>query len=192
MEDLRLEIEHYAATDIATEWDEFSARVILGEAQKRAVIYPQTAVCNRVIYITEGVTASVYNEAGDRLIISRFFQPGNFCSNLISANSSAVQSDSVVAITKVKYIEFSYDYFMQLYFHSNAIGVFLRKKILDHLIAAKHVISVKTSASTEKHYRFLENHYPEVIRQTPSKYIAAFIGITPEALSRFLKQRHSS
>ncbi|MEO0472984.1 MAG: Crp/Fnr family transcriptional regulator, partial [Bacteroidota bacterium] len=72
------------------------------------------------------------------------------------------------------------------------IGVFLRKKILEHLIEAKNFISMKTSTSTEAQYGFLESAYPEIIKHTPSKYIAAFIGITPEALSRFLKQRSSS
>ncbi|MFI3240297.1 MAG: hypothetical protein R3Y22_06885 [Bacteroidales bacterium] len=35
----------------------------------------------------------------------------------------------------------------------------------------------------------MEERYPEIIARTSSKYIAAFMGITPEALSRFMKNR---
>ena len=81
---------------------------------------------------------------------------------------------------------------MDAYLHDEKIGGFFRMKILEHLIEAKNFISIKTSTNTEVQYSFLESNYPEIIKHTPSKYIAAFIGITPEALSRFLKQLSSS
>ena len=81
---------------------------------------------------------------------------------------------------------------MNSYLYSDEIGIFFRKKIINHLIEAKHFISIKTTTNTKVQYSFMEENYPEVIAKTPSKYIAAFMGITPEALSRFLSQRISS
>ncbi|MEO1628306.1 MAG: cyclic nucleotide-binding domain-containing protein [Bacteroidota bacterium] len=191
METLKLEIEKYLQQGIDSEWKWFSSQLSVHTASKREIIFRQTDICDRVIYILEGIAASEYNEE-DKFIISRFFQSGNLCSNMISAVSKTFASDNVIAITNVKYIAMPFDCFMDLYLYSDKLGIFLRKKILEHLIEAKNIISIKTSSVTEVQYSFLEENYPEIIAQTPSKYIAAFIGITPEALSRFLKQRISS
>ncbi len=191
MEELKRVMENYIQESIDNEWKEFSQNLSIHTASKREIIFRQTEVCNEVMYILEGIAASEYN-VEDKLIISRFFQAGNLCSNLASATSRTIQSDNVIAITEVKYIAIPLDYFMKMYLHSNTIGIFFRKKILEHLIEAKNFISVKTSADTERQYAFLEKDYPGIIAKTPSKYIAAFIGITPEALSRFLKHRSSS
>ncbi|MEM6736708.1 MAG: cyclic nucleotide-binding domain-containing protein [Bacteroidota bacterium] len=191
MEKLKLEVEKYIQGEIDIEWKAFSSQLSLHTASKRGIIFRQTDICDRVIYILEGIAASEYNEE-NKFIISRFFQPGNLCSNMISAVSKTFASDNVIAITNMKYLAMPFDYFMNLYLYSDKIGIFLRQKILEHLIEAKNIIIIKTSSVTEVQYSFLEENYPEIIAKIPSKYIAAFIGITPEALSRFLKQRMSS
>jgi CRP-like cAMP-binding protein len=191
MEKLKLEVKKYIRDDFDAEWNEFSSKLSINEASKREIIFRQTDICDKVIYILEGIAASEYN-VEDKQIISRFFQNGNLCSNMVSAVSKTIQPDNVIAITHVKYIEIPFDYFIELYLNSHKIGIFFRKKIIEHLIEAKNFISIKTSTITETQYAFLEKNYPSIIKNTPSKYIAAFIGITPEALSRFLKQRYSS
>ncbi|HAA12611.1 MAG TPA: hypothetical protein DCE41_13325 [Cytophagales bacterium] len=191
METLKLEIEKYVQGEINTEWDEFLSHLELKMATKREIIFRQTDICDSVIYILEGIAASEYNK-DDKVVISRFFQPGNLCTNLESVTSKTIQSDNVIAITNVRYVVMPFDYFMNLYLYSDKVGIFLRKKILEHLMEAKSFINIKTSTVTEVQYSFIEENYPEIIERTPSKYIAAFIGITPEALSRFLKQRSSS
>ncbi len=191
MEELKLEIEQYIQAKIDTEWKEFSSHLTVNTASKREIIFRQTEICDSVIYVLEGIAASEWNEE-DKVVISRFFQAGNLCSNMISAVSKTIKSDNIIAITNVKYIAMPFDYFMNLYLYSDKIGIFLRKKILEHLIEAKNFISIKTATVTEVQYSFMEEEYPEIIAKTPSKYIAAFMGITPEALSRFLKKRISS
>ena len=191
MEKLKLEVEKYIQEGIDIEWKAFSSQLSLNTASKREIIFRQTDICNSVIYILEGIAASEYNEE-HKFIISRFFQSGNLCTNMISAVSKTIKSDNLIAITNMKYVAMPFDYFMELYLYSDKIGIFLRKKILEHLIEAKHFISIKTSSITEVQYSFMEENYPEIIEKTPSKYIAAFMGITPEALSRFLRQRISS
>lgn len=188
MEKLKLEIEKYVQGGIDIEWKEISSQFSIHTALKREIIFRQTDICDRVIFILEGIAASEYNKE-ERFIISRFFQSGNLCSNMVSAVTKTFASDNVIAITNMKYVAMPFDYFMKLYLYSDNIGIFFRKKILEHLIEAKNFISIKTSSVTEVQYSFLEENYPEVIAKVPSKYIAAFIGITPEALSRFLKKR---
>ena len=50
-------------------------------------------------------------------------------------------------------------------------------------------ISSKTLFTNEALDQFIRETYPEIIRRVPSKYIAQFIGITPESYSRLLKRQ---
>ena len=179
MQELKFEIEKYIEKDIDTEWKVFSSQLSVHTASKREIIFRQTDICDRVIYILEGIAASEYNQE-DKFIISRFFQPGNLCSNMISAVSKDFcKSDNVIAITNMKYVAMPFDYFMNLYIYSDKIGIFLRKKILEHLIEAKNIISIKTSSVTEVQYSFMEENYPETIAKYAFKIYSSFYWYYP-------------
>ncbi|MFI3240298.1 MAG: hypothetical protein R3Y22_06890 [Bacteroidales bacterium] len=127
MEELKRAIEKYIQDTIDHEWAEFSTHLTISEASKREIIFRQTDICKKVIYILEGIAASEYNNE-DKLIISRFFQSGNLCSNLSSATSRSIERDNVIAITNIKYIEIPFDYFMNLYLYSSVLVYFLGEK----------------------------------------------------------------
>ena len=103
-----------------------------------------------------------------------------------------LSSSMIIAITPITSLSIPYHLFYQYYLYSSTFGIFIRKKMLENMVEAKHFISFKTISDTETKYQFLEENYPEIIRDTPSKYIANFLGITPEALSRFLSRRYKS
>lgn len=100
MEELKLEIENYIQSEIDAEWRAFSSRLLIQTASKRETIFRQTEICNKVIYILGGIAASEYNE-GDKYLITRFFQFGDLCSNMVSASTKRIHSDNVIAITKL-------------------------------------------------------------------------------------------
>lgn len=160
-------------------------------AKKKAVIFRQTDPCNNVIYLTKGITASVYTY-GEKEVVTRFFQKGNFSTNIISAVSKNIASDDLIAITDIEYYLIPFDLFLDLYLYSNTFGVFIRKKIIENSIENKNFTTIKTIADTSVKYRFLTKNYPQIIKDTPAKYIAKFLGITPEGYSRFLSNRKNS
>lgn len=188
---LKQEIQAYHIRLLDSHWDELSDNFSERIFKKRSDIFKQTEVCQSILYVTEGIAASQYIDDGET-VITRFFRKGNFCTNLVSASSNSLGSDNVIAITDVKGICMPFRIFHKLYLHSNTLGLFIRKKMMENNIEAKNFISIKTISNIEKKYQFLEEHYPEIIRDTPSKYIANFFGITPEWLSRFLKNRMSA
>lgn len=69
MEKLKLEIEKCLQGGIDSEWKGFSSQLSVHTASKREIIFRQTDICDRVIYILEGIAASEYNEE-DKFIIS--------------------------------------------------------------------------------------------------------------------------
>lgn len=187
----RQELEGASIPIVENEWLEFVANASIQSAKKRTILFPQTEICDRVIYLLSGIVASEYRY-DDKKVITRFFQKGNFSTNIVSAESRALAEDSLIAITDSQFISIPFEHFIELYLHSAGIGLFIRQKIIDNSVENKKFTTIKTISHTEKKYQFLERHYPDIIRHTPAKYIADFLGISPEALSRFLAKRYKS
>ena len=174
------------------EWDHLQQLFQEENYSKKTNIFSQTDVCENVLFIADGIAASEYILEDGRNVITRFFQKNDFCSNIVSAKMKDLASDNIIAITDVSAISISYDVFIQYYLKRGKFGEYLRTKFINIMIEDKHYISVKTISNTELKYQFLEKEYPDIIRLAPDKAIAAFIGITPEGFSRFLKNRKKS
>ncbi|MEM6347408.1 MAG: cyclic nucleotide-binding domain-containing protein [Bacteroidota bacterium] len=188
MIELKKEVANYGVLISDEEWNELSPFMQKKTAKKREIIFKQTERCDHVIFITSGITASLYNYNGKE-VITRFFQKGNFSSNIISAKEKSIASDSLLAITKVDYFLIPFDRFVDWYLYSNTFGLFIRKKLIENSIENKHFTTIKTISETEIRYQFLEQYYPKLIKETPSKYIAKFLGLTSSGFSRFLSNR---
>ncbi|MEM7549825.1 MAG: hypothetical protein AAF363_09125 [Bacteroidota bacterium] len=189
--EFKSEIESYRISIPDEEWNHFSDIVEVKTARKKEVIFSQTELCNHVIYLMSGITATIYLYE-DKEVVTRFFQKGNFNTNIVSAESKSIASDILIAITDVEYLLLPFDFFLNSFFHSNTFGLFIRKKIMSMIIENKKNTTIKTINDTEIKYQFLEENYPDIIKHTPSKYIAKFMGVTPEGYSRFLSGRRQS
>ena len=55
---------------------------------------------------------------------------------------------------------------------------------LRSLIEKNEIRALLISLSSEEMLLYLHEHYPQIIRRVPSKYIADFLGITPQWLSK--------
>ncbi|GLB51233.1 hypothetical protein NBRC110019_02720 [Neptunitalea chrysea] len=67
----------------------------------------------------------------------------------------------------------------------NLIGRLIAENLF--IIKSKREISF-LKETAEKRYLNLFNERPNVIKEIPLKYIASYIGITPQALSRIRKR----
>ena len=191
MIELKNEVSNYGVLVSDEEWKDLSFFIKRRTAKKRAVIFKQTEICNHVIMLVKGITASVFSYDGKE-VITRFFQEGNFSSNIVSAEGKKLASDSLIAITDIEYYEIPFDRFIDLYLHSDTFGLFIRKKLIENSIENKRFTTIKTISETETRYLFLIRRYPLLIKEIPSKYIAKFLGLTAEGFSRFLSNRKKS
>lgn len=191
MRALKKEVSDYGVTIPDEEWEKMSSFIVKKFSRKKEVIFPQTETCKNVIFLIKGITASVYNYEGKELI-TRFFKDGNFSTNILSAVSKDIASDYLIAITDVEYYFIPFDFFLDSFLHSTTFGLFIRKKIIENSIENKKFTTLKTISDTRVKYQFMLDNYPTIIRNSPSKYMAKFLGITPEGYSRFLASRRNS
>ncbi|MEO0972473.1 MAG: hypothetical protein AAFX85_05200, partial [Pseudomonadota bacterium] len=145
------------------------------------------------LFVSDGVAASMQTHPDGGLTIARFFEDGQWCGNLTSAWSRRYASDDLVAISPLAGVEAPAEVFRHhLLEGSGSFAHYVRLKVMETLCFDKEVIVAKTLLDLEKRYRFLEEHYRRVVGVAMQKQLAAFTGVTPEALSRFLKRRTGS
>lgn len=158
--------------------------------KKNEVILKQHLRFTDVLFVAEGILASEFTMK-DKTVIGRFFTPGNLCTNFDSLLNQTVSQYQVMSMTSCRVIAISAAQFMEYYYNGNSVGKILRKIVLEIITEDIWITNVKLMYQKPEMIAFMQQHYPEVVRDVPYKYVALFLGITPEAYSRILKKGYS-
>ena len=172
-----------------TQWDRIHTGCNPVSFYPKETIFGQKDIADRILFVASGITASeqVYEDGSSG--IARFFETGQFCTNLTSLWHRQMAEDTLFAVTGVTGVLIPMSFFEREYFQGDAFGQYLRRKVLDTLVFDKSVMVAKTLTSSEARYRFLEDQYDRVVSDVPANLIARFLGMTPQGLSRFLRNR---
>ncbi|MEO0326956.1 MAG: hypothetical protein AAF217_00020 [Pseudomonadota bacterium] len=189
---LRQDVELHGVTISEAEWRSLCKDFSCCAYPQGDVIIDQARVADRWLFLTKGIAASEQTTTDGDALIARFFEKGHFCSNLTSAWGRQIASDELIAITNIEGVILPNALFREQYLRGNAFGEYLRMKTMEALMFDKEILCAKTSNDTELQFSFLEYSHSDVVQKTAQKDLARFIGITPQGLSRFLKNRRSN
>ncbi|MEO0470317.1 MAG: Crp/Fnr family transcriptional regulator [Bacteroidota bacterium] len=95
-------------------------------------------------------------------------------------NLQAMEDSSVICI--------SMEAAMRLLTHDPKFSVLARIIMEDELIAHQKMVASLISDRPEDRYQALLDENPAIFQRIPQHYIASFIGVTPESLSRIKKR----
>lgn len=188
---LRHDVERQGLKLDEADWERLTSGFKTCTYDMGEVIISSAHIADRWLFLTEGIVASEQATQGGDALIARFFEPGQFCSNLTSAWSRQLASDELIAITDVEGVLIPDALFRHEFLRGDVFGEYLRLKCMETLLFDKDVLYAKTSNSTEIQYQFLEKSYAQVIKRATQKDLARFIGLTPQGLNRFLRRRDS-
>ncbi len=189
IETLKMDIESQGVALSSRAWASLCRSFAETRTSAGDCIYTQNHIGDHWLFLTEGVAGSRQNNVDGSLSIARFFEAGDFCANLTSTWKKDYSSDDLVALTDVAGVEIPDQVFRNEFLNGDEFGLFLRLKLMATLCFDKEVICIKTNASTEARYAFLEQQHRNVVDRVQQKDVAAFLGITPQGLSRFLRKR---
>ncbi|WOF75733.1 hypothetical protein QMT40_003410 [Parvibaculaceae bacterium PLY_AMNH_Bact1] len=151
----------------------------------------QSRVADRWIFLSKGVTATEQTWDDGTSSIARFFEQGDFCTNLTSAWTREIASDDLVAITDVAGMSVPDEIIRHEYLQGGEFGRYIRLKLMEGHLFAKELICAKNSSRISMRYQFLERFQPDLLDSVSQKDIARFLGVTPQGLNRFLRQQKS-
>lgn len=180
-----IEARGHAISD--ADWDSLKPPLKPVSVARGEVLLDSAHVAQHVIFVCQGVVASLQTTADGDTQIARFFERGQLCTNITSAWHQSITEDELVAMTDVSGLLIPFSMFRHDFMFSGPLSHYWREMVIETLLFDKDLMCTKTMRDVATRYRFLSERYEQVVTTVPDKYIARFLGITPQGLSRFLR-----
>jgi CRP-like cAMP-binding protein len=158
----------------------------LSSLKKNELLVAEGTVENRIHYIVEGVTRSFFIRGG-KDISFEFYFPGMFISSYASFLDRTPSAHSIEAFTSLTVLSIQHADMMQLYEKSKNFEHFGRI-FTEELFkkTSERNRDLLSLTATERYMKLLEVH-THYVQAIPLKYLASYLNITPESLSRIRK-----
>ncbi|MGD8778839.1 MAG: Crp/Fnr family transcriptional regulator [Ignavibacteria bacterium] len=144
-------------------------------------------VCRNFAFVEQGLLRHCINDDGKEKIFY-FSAENDFICDYESFIDKVISKKTIEAIEDTIIYSISYDNMQQFYAkvsfgdrfgHLFIEGVFTK--------AVKHIISLHTDNAEQRYLNFL-HLYKHIQQRLPQYYIASFIGVTPQSLSRIRRK----
>jgi CRP/FNR family transcriptional regulator, anaerobic regulatory protein len=144
-------------------------------------------VCDHITFINKGVFRT-YMMIDDEEVTSNFAFEGNYVTEYTSFVSRQPTTDNIVAMEDAEILQLAYNEIQIIYDKAPVWQKFGR-------LMAEYVLTFISSRnksllfnSPEERYLKLMKERPKVMERIPQHYIASYLGIKPESLSRIRKR----
>jgi CRP-like cAMP-binding protein len=138
-------------------------------------------------FVLKGLLMAYYQNADGREIVRNFTLENQLACAYKSASRAAPSHVSIVALEETVVLTFSYQDLLDAYDRS-AVWERVGRKLFEAYCGAFERRTFQLMALDAKsRYEDLSRDYPELIKRVQRQYIATFLGITPQSLSRLMK-----
>lgn len=169
------------------DWDFFQSRLTVRTIAKGKHLLESGSIENQLSYVQSGIVR-LYIPYEDHDVTFGFVFSDQFVSAYDSFLTRLPSSYGIQALIPTTIYSIDYAGLQEVYQQTNAGNLIGRRHAEQlFLIKSKRELSLLTS-SAEERYLSLFKERPDLIRNIPLKYIASYIGVTPQALSRIRKR----
>lgn len=154
--------------------------------EKREMIVSAGAVCTKMYFIEKGMIRS-YSENQEREMTEWIYFPGDFTSCWESIFYNQKSEENLEAIAETKVIAIDYQDLEKLFVEYPQLEHWWRKLMEGYALDYKRFSQYMRFATASEKYEFYRNNFPETTG-VKLGYIASFLGMTQETLSRLRKQ----
>lgn len=168
--------------------DHLSAILKARELSKKDYLLKAGHVCRSICFISKGIVRCFYIR-DDQEVCSWFMKEGDV---IVSVESFFYQNESYESIQAIEDCELYCIEYAQLehiyrtYPEFNFIGRMLLQKY--YTLSEQRLYSLRMQRSQER-YDDLLQHHSELILRVPAKYLASYLGISEETLSRIRSKK---
>lgn len=188
MEKVRQYFETIFSVKLSEEdWQLFSSKIVLEEFSRKHTFLKVGQMENYLSFIDSGIVRYFIPKIENDITFAFVFA-NNFASAYDSFITQTPAQYQAETLTKTKLWRISYDDLQTIYSSTeigNVIGRYASENMF--LRKIKRELSL-LNESPEQRYLNLFTEQPQLIKEIPLKYIASYIGVTPQALSRIRKR----
>lgn len=163
--------------------DDIVQRAVIREFKKNEFILEAGKVSNYTSWIISGLVRTYYQRDGEE-ITTKFLWEGAAITSLFSYYSRKPGNECIVAMEDTTLASMHYDdmqYLYKTYPVFNVIGRVITEQYLYMLEI--EVYNLRKQKAEDK-YQFIVKHVPQLLQRVPLKYLATYLGINLETLSR--------
>jgi CRP-like cAMP-binding protein len=156
---------------------------------KKEYLLKEGQVCRNICFIKSGLFRCFYNRDLTE-VCSWFMQEGDIIISVDSFFQQKPSFESIQALEDSLVYSMTYDQLQTIYRtfpEFNFIGRVLTEKY--YALSEERLYSIRMQRSPER-YQYLMLKFPHIIQRVPSKYIASYIGVTEETLSRIRSKKY--
>lgn len=171
--------------------DKLHTRIIKKSKHKRIVkntiLLHEGELCNKFVYLEKGILRHYFtNKKGNDITKNFIKAPAYFCYSLSSFVSQTPGIIQCETLNEVELWEMTYENFQEMMkgldfsnFWNNKLSSFILKK-------ERKEIALLRDDATQRYIQFMKD-FPGVLNEIPHYYIASYLSISPETLSRIRK-----
>ena len=161
------------------------------EYKKGAHLLTAGEICRHLIFIESGLVRYYINK-GDQEQTNYFNKEGDFVCNYMSFLPQKPSMVSIQALEDCVAWLISFDGLQQFYKeveYGERFGRLGLEAVYVNVIA--QIASIYTDTPEIRYKNFLRN-YPAIVQRVPQYYIASYVGVKPQSLSRIRKRLSES
>lgn len=161
------------------------------EFQKGEIIEEEGKICRHFYLLQSGLIRFFYNIDGSD--ITKTFTIAPYCfTSIISFRNQSPSAESIQALEDTVTRRIHYDQYQELA-RLESWNVFVRK-IANEVqeFSEKLMLESKTQTAEYRYMQLLKEYPAELIQKIPLKYMATFLGIAPQSLSRIRNKIHKN
>jgi CRP-like cAMP-binding protein len=174
--------------------DNFSSYLFEGsitkDFKKENFLSRQGESMKEFIRVESGIVRAIYTN-GNTSITTEFYFPGEMITCFIPAYTGEEMLQSLQAITEVSIRCCPMETFKERLVSDIEIRNFFDKIIAVFMLEQQHRSQIFRTSSAIERYDHLMRNYPEYLETIPLKYLASFIDMKRETLSRMRKKMKS-
>ncbi|MBO9703148.1 MAG: Crp/Fnr family transcriptional regulator [Sporocytophaga sp.] len=169
------------------EFEQFYSYTQTIKLKRKEFLLSEGDTCKHSYFVSKGCLRYFYSIEGNEHT-GQFFFENNWYTDLESFLTGKPSRQNIEALEPTQIITISKDSLEKLYMLNPKFERFGRLMAERAFIGIKQRTEMLTNQSAEERYINLIRERPKVIERIPQHYIASYIGIQPQSLSRIRKK----
>lgn len=153
------------------------------EVPKKGYLLKEGKVCENVWFIEKGLARCYYTKDGEE-ISSWFMKEGDVIFSVKSFYNQEPSYENIQVLEDSSLYFISYKELQQIYntfLEFNFIRGVLTERY--YMLSDERTFTIRMQKAHER-YAHLVEHHPDLTQRVPAKYVASYLGISEETLSR--------
>ncbi len=160
------------------------------DAKKRTILLKEGDICQHIYFVQSGILRAGIHDETNKDWTHCFYSPEGLVWAGLATNCMGKKPSEyfIEVLEDAKITAFPVEYIRQLRRKDMFWSRFIMCQIINNLdyLERKNVNQLKFSP--EKRYLTFMDMYPKIVQSIPQHYIASYIGVVPESLSRIRKR----